>query len=201
MKTCTKCKDYKSDADFENVKISDIKAEDVINIVESNFSLKSVFINNTNSDAIDSDFSKGEVLDSEFLNIGGDALDFSGSDVSIKQIKASNVKDKAVSAGEKSTLNIENSNFNNIGVGVASKDGSTVVVSNTKISNYKIYAAMSYIKKNFYDKPNIILNNCSVSNGEPYIRQKGTNMTVDGVDIPEVYLNVERLYETEAMMK
>ena len=140
-------------------------------------------------------------MNSEFSDIGGDALDISGSNVSINQAKASNVKDKAVSAGEKSTVNIENSNFNNIGVGVASKDGSTVVVSNTKISNYKIYAAMSYIKKNFYDKPNIILNNCSVSNGEPYIRQKGTNMTVDGVDIPEVYLNVEKLYETEAMMK
>ena len=60
---------YKSDVDFENVKINNVKAEDAINIVESSFSLNSVLINNTVSDGLDSDFSKGSVLYSEFSNI------------------------------------------------------------------------------------------------------------------------------------
>ena len=45
--------------DFENVKISNVKAEDALNIVKSKFSLNSVYIINTVSDVLDSDFSKG----------------------------------------------------------------------------------------------------------------------------------------------
>jgi len=186
---------YKSDVDIENVRISNVKAEDAINIVESSFSLNSVFIDNTVFDGLDSDFSKGSVLHSKLSNIGGDALDFSGSNVSIINTKASNVKDKAVSAGEKSVLNIENSQFSNIGIGVASKDGSVVNVSNTTILDYKLYAAMSYIKKDFYSSPKININNCIVSDDNAYIRQKGTSMIVDNIEISESEISVEKLYK------
>ena len=186
---------YKSDVDFENVKINNIKAEDAINIVKSKFSLNSVYINTAVSDGLDSDFSKGSILNSEFSDIGGDALDFSGSNVSINLTKARNIKDKAVSAGEKSTISIKNSNFDNIGIGIASKDGSSVTVLNTQILNYKLYGAMSYLKKDFYDMPNLTINNSIVSNGRAYIRQKGANMTVDGINMPEVKINVKKLYK------
>jgi hypothetical protein len=192
---------YKSDVDFENVKINDIKAEDALNIVESKFTLNSVYINNTASDGLDSDFSKGSVLNSEFSDIGGDALDFSGSNVSIVATEANNIKDKAISAGEKSTLTVKNSTFNNIGVGVASKDGSSVAVTDTKILDYKLYGAMTYLKKDFYDMPSLTINNTVVSDGRAYIRQKGTIMTVDDIDIPETKISVKKLYKTKVMAK
>jgi len=192
---------YKSDVDFENVKINDIKAEDALNIVESKFTLNSVYINNTVSDGLDSDFSKGSVSNSEFSDIGGDALDFSGSNVSIVATEANNIKDKAISAGEKSTLTVKNSTFNNIGVGVASKDGSSVAVTDTKILDYKLYGAMTYLKKDFYDMPSLTINNTVVSDGRAYIRQKGTSMTVDGIDIPETKISVKKLYKTKVMAK
>ncbi len=192
---------YKSDVDFENVKIDNVKAEDALNIVESKFSLNSVYINNTISDGLDSDFSKGNVSNSQFSNIGGDALDFSGSNVSIRKTKTNNIKDKAVSAGEKSTLIIKDSRFNNIGVGIASKDGSSVTISNTRISNYKLYGAMTYLKKGFYDMPSLTINNSSISDGRAYIRQTGTSMTVDSANIPETKISVKKLYKTKVMAK
>ena len=193
---------YRADVDFENVSVNNVKAEDAINIIESSFSLNSVIIKNTISDGLDSDFSKGNVLYSEFSNIGGDALDFSGSHVSINETKATNIKDKAVSAGESSTLIIKNSNFNNIGVGVASKDGSSVTMSNSEISNYKLHAAMSYIKKDFYTTmTDININNSSISNGNAYIRQKGTNMIVDNANVPESEISIKKLYKTNVMAK
>ena len=128
-------------------------------------------------------------------------LDISGSNVSINQAKASNVKDKAISAGEKSMLTVRDSNFNNIGVGVASKDGSSVVVSGTEILNYKLYGAMSYLKKDFYDMPSLTISNSIVSDGRAYIRQKGTSMTVDDISIPETKISVEELYKTSVMAK
>ena len=192
---------YKSDVDFYNVRINDIEAEDALNIVESKFSLNSVYINSAVSDGLDSDFSKGSISNSEFSDIGGDALDFSGSNVSIVKTEANNIKDKAVSAGEKSTLTIKDSTFNNIGVGIASKDGSSVTATDTKILNYKLYGAMTYLKKDFYDMPSLVINNVSVSDGHAYIRQKGTSMTVDGIDVPDTKISVKKLYKTKVMTK
>ena len=112
-----------------------------------------------------------------------------------------NVKDKAVSAGEKSTITVKNSTFNNIGVGIASKDGSLAIVSDTSISNYKLYGVMTYVKKDFYDMPSLISNNATVSDGRAYIRQEGTSMTVDGINIPESKMSVKKLYKTKVMAK
>ena len=192
---------YKSDVNFENVRISSVKAEDAINIVESKFILNSVYIDNTISDGLDSDFSKGSVAHSDFSDIGGDALDFSGSNVLIKETNVNKTKDKAVSAGEKSTLTVKDSKFSNIGVGIASKDGSMVTATNVEILDYELYAAMSYIKKDFYGIPSLVINKSSVTDGNAYIRQKSTDMTVDGIDIPETKISVKKLYKTKVMAK
>ena len=69
------------------------------------------------------------------------------------------------------------------------------------ISNYELYGAMTYLKKDFYDAPSLVIKNSSVSDGYTYIRQKGTSMTVDGVNIPESKIRVEKLYKTKVMKK
>ncbi|MBT4764418.1 hypothetical protein HOO14_05440 [bacterium] len=193
---------YKSDVDFTDVEIEGVEAEDAINIVKSDFSMKFVRINNTVSDGFDSDFSHGIVSKSIFSNIGGDALDFSGSNIKIEGVEAIHVKDKAISGGEKSIININNSSFKDVGVGVASKDGSNILVANTSILDYRLHAAMSYIKKDFYDiTTSIELVNCKIDQGEPYIRQKGTKMIVNNSEIPEIEVNVRELYKSTVMKK
>ena len=52
------------------------------------------------SDSLDGDFCDGRIERSSFHNIGGDAVDFSGSQVELLDVRMSRVKDKAVSAGE-----------------------------------------------------------------------------------------------------
>jgi hypothetical protein len=190
---------YKSDVDFEDVRVRSVIAEDAINIVESTFSFNSVFINDTISDGLDSDFSEGNILYSEFINIGGDALDFSGSNVSINQTKASNVKDKAVSAGEESILYIENSNFSNIGSGIVSKDGSEVSVLNTSIKDVSVSPAMTFIKKSFYGAPKLVLQSCDIEADSNLIAQTGTSIIINGVQIETQDLNVENLYQSNVM--
>lgn len=188
---------YKSDVDFEDVRVSSVKAEDAINIVESTFSLNSVFINETISDGLDSDFSEGNVIYSEFNNIGGDALDFSGSIVSLNQTEASNVGDKAVSAGEKSIISIENSNFSDVRAGVVSKDGSEVTVFNTVFKDATLSPAMTFIKKNFYETPKLVLQSCDLDVETNLIAQTGTSIIIDGVEIETQDLNVEKLYQSK----
>ena len=79
-------------------------------------------------------------------------------------------------------------------MGIASKDGSSVFAGNTSILKYRLHAAMSYMKKDFYGVPKATLLDCKVDRGDPYARQKGTSMIVDGLVIPDVEINVEKLY-------
>ncbi|MDB4598736.1 hypothetical protein OAI40_05935, partial [Candidatus Pseudothioglobus singularis] len=192
---------YNSDVEFNNVKVISVKAEDAINFVKSEFLLNSVLIDSVVSDGIDSDFSDGIISNSKFANVGGDAMDFSGSRVLIENSHAINIYDKAVSAGEGSLIKVENSFFENTGVGIASKDGSEVNVKDTNIFNYTLFAGMSYLKKSFYDPPSITFNNCLTDGKRPYIRQIGTNMLVDFIDVPESDLSVTNLYQSGVMAK
>ena len=88
-----------------------------------------------------------------------------------------------------------------IGVGVASKDGSEVVVLNTSIFNFKLYAAMSFIKKDFYSAPSIIIHDCEVDMENAYLRQRGTYMAIDNLPSPEKDFDVNILYKSEVMAK
>ena len=192
---------YRSNVIFENVSIEDVYAEDAINIVESMFSMNLVNINKASSDGLDSDFSQGVVTQSKFSNIQGDALDFSGSIIDIDNVNIKHVKDKAVSGGEESIIKIKNSTFNNVGVGIVSKDGSNVFVNNTTILNYKLHAIMSYVKKDYYSMPSINVTECNFDQNNPYGRQKGTKMIVDNIVIKESDINVEKLYKSGIMKK
>jgi hypothetical protein len=184
---------YNTTVDFKDVRIFDIKAEDAINFVNSVFSINSIQIENSLSDGIDSDFSTGQVTNSLFMNIGGDALDFSGSNASIQNISVKNVNDKAVSAGEKSFVTIHSSQFENVTIGVASKDGSNVEMFETSIENYDLYAAMTYQKKSFYDVPTMNLRNCNISSGNAFMRQKKSILAVDDIVISESEFNLDEL--------
>ena len=189
---------YRSDVDFYNVTIDKVSAEDAINIIESSFSMNSILIKNTGSDALDSDFSIGKIDNSKFQDIGGDALDFSGSTVQINNVDVFNVKDKAVSGGEESLIEINKGNFHDVGIGVASKDASNIVVTDTQIKNYRLFGVMSYVKKGFYSKPSSIsLYGCNIDKQSPYLRQNGTFMLVDGLEIEENSFDVDKLYSSQ----
>ena len=194
---------YKSDVLIENIRIQNVQAEDALNIVESKFILNAVVVKDTISDGLDSDFSDGTILNSEFSGIGGDALDFSGSVVSINKTKVFDTRDKAVSGGEKSTLTVSDSSFFEIGVGIASKDGSFVTVADTEILDYQLHGAMAYRKKSFYDMPSLIINDTVISGAanQPYMRESGASMIVNGLEVAETQINVENLYESEVMSK
>ena len=192
---------YNTEVDLKNVRFEGTQAEDALNLVKTSFTLKNVEVSNTVSDGIDFDFSKGIVRESKFFDIGGDALDFSGSPVEIHQVVARRVKDKAVSVGEASSVIIRESDFSDVGVGIASKDGSHTEAEKVSISKYGLHAAMTYIKKDFYGTPSLKLVNCEVDPGDTYSRQVGTLMLVDGVEIEEVQTDVKVLYKDGVMKK
>ena len=89
---------------FYNNRIGD----DYINIIRSNFHIENSHFEETNSDSIDIDFSKGSIINSKFLMSKNDAIDFSGSNVNIENIYIFGSGDKGISVGEGSILRAKN---------------------------------------------------------------------------------------------
>ena len=189
---------YNSEVDLNNVVISDIIAEDAINIVHSKYSMNKISILDAASDAFDSDFSDGKITDSSFKNIAGDGIDFSGSKATIKNVNISSIGDKGISAGEQSTILISNVSIENVVSGVVSKDNSNVILENSKITNFQSYGVMSFIKKDFYaNSSSVIVKNSAIDGQNAFMRQQGTLIEVDSLPIPQQEFNVKRLYDSQ----
>ena len=97
---------YNSEVNIKNSTFkNNIIGDDFLNFYNSKFLITNSLIENSFADAIDSDFSNGEIYNLTLLNVGNDGLDFSGSTVKIQNSFFNYVQDKAISAGESSSFN------------------------------------------------------------------------------------------------
>jgi len=192
---------YKANIDIDNSKFITTTAEDMLNIVDSKYTIKNSLMESAISDALDSDFSDGYINNLTVNNIGGDAVDTSGSNLIISSLKVNNVIDKAISAGELSNIDISECFLKDVGVGIASKDGSNVSVSRCNIKNAKLSALMSYIKKDFYGSPRLNVVTSDFDADAKFIRQHDTELLIDNQHISSSNLNVNKLYKSTFMKK
>ena len=182
----------KSKVKISNSVISNSVSEDAINFVKSEFQVSSSKVNNTISDAIDIDFGNGEITNTTFDKVGGDAIDLSGSDVYLKDINAKNVFDKAVSAGEQSNLKINNLQISSSGIGIASKDSSKVYGSNIKVSKCNLYDFAVYQKKPYFNSAYLEIDQFS-SCGLPLV-QIGSDLILDNNKVKGKIIDIKKLY-------
>jgi hypothetical protein len=192
---------YKAPVHIHNTQIRGAMAEDALNIVKSEFVIQDSVISDARSDAFDSDFSSGQIISSQVERVGGDAVDFSGTQVMIRDFTATLIHDKAVSAGEGSDLKIQDSRFTHVGVGIASKDGSVVVADHITVRDYKLHAAMTYVKKDMFGSPALALSHLTHDGSTPFSRQQKTKFSVDGKQIRSQKVDVKKLYSSEVMSK
>jgi hypothetical protein len=155
---------YQADVKILNAKFyNNLIGDDYINIIRSNFHIENSYFEETNSDSIDVDFSKGSIINSKFFMSKNDAIDFSGSEVNLKNINIYGSGDKAISVGEGSIVRAKNILIENSNIGVASKDNSIVYLDNITINDVNIGLA-AYIKKIEYGAPEIIASDIKLSN-------------------------------------
>ncbi len=192
---------YLSDVEMNHVTFLGTSGEDALNTVRSNIVLNNLHIHDTRSDGFDGDFSTGVIRNSEFSAVGGDAVDFSGSVVEISQLNAHGIKDKAVSVGEGSVVHVHGGTFRDVGVGLASKDGSYATGDGLQISSYNLHGAMTYTKKSFFIEPELEISNSTVSAGDRFFRQVGSKLAVGGIAMPEREISVKDLYQGPVMKK
>jgi hypothetical protein len=184
---------YLSNVEINNSDILNSYAEDSLNIVHSDFVVKSSNFFNHQSDAIDSDFSQGIIENVLFKNILGDGLDTSGSKVSISSSGFENISDKAISVGEKSFVSMKNIEVNKSGFGFVSKDGSVVIGHNINIFNSTKADIAAYKKKSFYSGGKININNTPIENRMIFI-QKGSSAIINNKKVPTISFDTAKKF-------
>lgn len=154
---------YESEVAFNTVTISHNLCEDALNLVRSKFEIVGLNINNTFADGFDGDFCKGTLSDSYLFKTGNDGLDFSGSRVSVENVRLDQIGDKGISAGEEAFLNVIGTSISNAQIGIASKDLSEVKVWNTSLKDCKQGFA-AYRKKPEFGGGTIIVESYEAEN-------------------------------------
>ncbi len=192
---------YESPVRLENVSFDGSQAEDAINIIHSEFEFEEVAIADTVSDGFDADFSNGSIIRGIFQNIGsaggGDAIDISGSVVSVFGTRFLSISDKALSVGEGSRMTVTDMRIDEALTGAASKDASHLEISSSKISNTRIAGMMAYIKKPEYGPATINAVDVQFSGlATDHLVQTGSEIRIDGMVLPSAPLDVDGLYDS-----
>ncbi|MCF6220266.1 MAG: hypothetical protein L3J65_04060 [Robiginitomaculum sp.] len=174
---------YESDVDITNSRFIDAQCEDALNIVKSDFNLTNILIKGARADAFDTDFSVGIITSSSFTASGNDGIDISGTALTLDNITMSQIGDKAVSVGEKSTLEAKNIRIDGAVLGVVSKDLSRVNIADVSFANISGTALMTYIKKQEYGPSQINCENCTfktkmIETGQQESTQITLNQTI-----------------------
>jgi hypothetical protein len=192
---------YNSDVTIKDSIFEDSRGEDALNIVHSNFTLENVTIRKTASDAFDADFSTGSVLGGLYQDIGlaggGDAIDISGSDITVENTRFVNIDDKALSIGEQSHMRANGLDIDGAGTGAASKDGSNLVLKSSKIRNARVAGLMAYTKKPEFGTGRIVASTVEFGDGFEKARaQKGSYISIDDKEVEAVDIDVKDMYKT-----
>ncbi len=174
---------YESDVEITNTKFYRNQCEDALNTIRSEFIVKKTSFDHIYGDAFDSDFCTGLVDLSSFSNVGNDAIDFSGSQITIRDTKIENTNDKGISGGEDSKLLVERTTIHQANIGIASKDLSLVQINNSSIIDCN-YGLVLLQKKPEYGPATIELNNTELINSKTdMLIEKGSKVNNEGLII------------------
>jgi hypothetical protein len=189
---------YESPVTLDYVKISNNTCEDALNIVRTTFTMTNTLFSNTQSDAFDGDYVTGTINSCVFKDLGNDAIDVSGSDLNIYNVKIFRAGDKALSAGENSQMKIEKVVITNCEIALAGKDLSIVSVKNLTIKNTKL-GFTAFQKKPEFGPSKITANTIVMDNVETsYLIENTSSLTIDGKKIKTDLADVKsKMYGVE----
>jgi hypothetical protein len=160
--------------------IDNMGGDDYLNVVRSEFTIQNSMFSNVISDAFDSDYSKGKILNTSFLNCGNDAIDISGTQLELQNILINGVQDKGLSAGEKSEISANHIEIINSELAITSKDNSKIHISNATLKNNQI-GFVAFQKKSEFGPGHIVGTKIKMENVQiPYLIESKSSCTING---------------------
>lgn len=171
---------YESPVTISHATFEGSHVEDLLNIVRSRFEIRSSTFQNGRNDCLDVDFGNGRLADSRFLNCGNDAIDISGSEVLVESTRVEGARDKALSVGEGSSVRVAELSLSDCGLGLVSKDLSTLSGTGVRISDCR-YGVGAYQKKPEFGPATVELRETTVIGASADLRvEKGSRVVWNG---------------------
>jgi len=184
---------YESPVEISYCQFSGNRSEDALNIIRTEFKIDNTLFSKNASDAFDSDFSKGDIVNSSFIGCGGDAIDISGSVVNLKNVFINGAGDKGLSVGENSEMNVDQIKIKKAEIAIASKDMSEVIAKNVNMSDSKIGFAV-FQKKSEFGPSSITVNKLNMEKIEiPYLIEDTSSIVVNGKQIKSDRKNLKEI--------
>lgn len=184
---------YESDVEIFNGTFANNKSEDGLNIVRSKFEIKDSLFQGTQSDAFDSDFSSGTVDATKYVDLGNDAIDTSGSQLTIANIHIIAAGDKALSIGERSTMVGAGIIIEDSAVAVTAKDSSIFTLSDLAIESSDVAFALYNKKPEFGVASGDVTNLTLRGAKKDHLIQVGSQLSLDNKIIKGDLADVEEL--------
>lgn len=192
---------YRAPVDCYDCTFRGATCEDAFNLFAARFHFERCTFDGGPHDLFDGDFVDGDVVSCTFLNSGEDAIDVSGSKVTVSGCTFDRVGDKALSIGEKSTVTAQGNHIKAAAIAVASKDRSEIVLENTTVDVVEHFVLTAYIKKPEYGACSIRSTGLRYSGGKPHLAQTGCTIVVDGNKVPTKDIDVDQLYRDRILGK
>lgn len=127
------------DVVFDHVSLADnLRSDDAFNAVHSDVRLLNCTFTRANLDAVDFDFSRGEIVGCSFEKSGNDAIDLMGSPILIADNLIRGSGDKGISVGEASDPLIFNNRIEGCERGIEIKDRSQPFILHNAITENEI---------------------------------------------------------------
>ena len=164
---------------IESCRLLDNQSEDALNIVRSEFQMRRCLVQNTSSDGFDADFCKGTVESSAFINTTNDGVDFSGSIITLTDVRMEACGDKGLSAGEASDITLIDGIVSDCSIGLASKDQSTLHARRLSLKNCR-QGLVAFQKKPEYGPAFLLVEQLEAENNERlYQIAPGSRLQID----------------------
>lgn len=188
---------YRADVKLEQCIFSENHCEDALNIFRSHFSMEEVQFSNINADAFDGDYVTGKIRNCLFVRLGNDAIDVSGSEILVENVRIVNSGDKGLSAGEGSLLTARNLTISDGEIALASKDNSTLQISHSSLINNAL-AFTAFQKKPEFGPAKIEADSLTLTgNVKEFLIETNSSLLLDGQPMPTEGGVIERMYGEE----
>jgi hypothetical protein len=153
-----------STVSIQDIVVSGNLSEDAINSVNSVLIGTQLTFRHTFSDALDIDFGEFDLGAVKCERVGNDCIDVSGASGNIAILKGNIIGDKLISGGEMANISFGQVYSESVGIGVVSKDSSSVYVKKLVASNTDLTGSI-FIKKSFFGQPSLIIDSVEIIEG------------------------------------
>lgn len=182
---------YETPVKISNCTFTNLKADDALQFIRSVFTVDACFFQNIKNDAIDIDFSEGEISNAAFEVCHQNALDISMSKVKIKAIVIDGAKNKGLNVKAGGQLNGSDIRIKHAAIGISVEDNSMINLNNITIDNSKI-GVVGYKNKAGGGHPSITLNKIMFKEIDTnYMKEEKSSLIINGVQVKDEMKNVE----------